>query len=140
MLGKLTKSVIMEEIKELLTSIDLDNLLKIFDIQISLGVLIFFIIFRGLFSKILIKIYYKLTKNKKNPKESAMYRPLNIFFVLLGIYCMINILPTSKQVIYIMNKLFKIVVIYYIVKAISTLIYEESPMLAKFLETLTIKQ
>ena len=52
----------MEELREMLTSIDLENLLKIFDIQIGLGVLVFFIIFKSLFAKILIKTYYKLTK------------------------------------------------------------------------------
>ena len=72
----------MEELREMLTSIDLENLLKIFDIQIGLGVLVFFIIFKSLFAKILIKTYYKLTKNKKNPKDSTMYKPLNLFFLL----------------------------------------------------------
>ncbi len=121
----------MEKIKQLITSIDLDNLLKIFDIQIAIAVLLFFIIFRGLFSKILIKIYYRLTKNKKNPKESSMYKPLNIFFVFLGIFCTINILPVSKQFLYIMNLIFKVVVMYYITKAISTLIIEDSILFKK---------
>lgn len=116
----------MENIKQMLNSIDLNNLLKIFDIQISIAVLLFFILFRTIFSRILIKIYYTFTKSKKRPKDSQMYKPLNVFFVLLGIYCMIHILPTSENVLSLMNSMFKVVVVYYITKAISTLIDEES--------------
>lgn len=121
----------MESIKQFLTSIDLDHLLKIFDIQISLAVLIFFIIFRGLFSRILIKIYYSLTRNRKNPKESTMYKPLSLFFVFLGIFCTINILPVNKQFLYYMTVTFEIVVMFYITKAISTLITEDSFLFKK---------
>ena len=124
--------LVMEGIRTSITSLDLDNLLKIFDIQIALGVLIFFIIFRGIFARILIKIYYIFTRNKKNPKTSTMYKPLNVFFVLLGIYLMINILPTSKQVLYIMNKVFRIIVLFYIVRALNTLIYEDTKLMSRF--------
>ena len=123
----------MEKLKELLVSIDLNNLLKIFDIQIAIGVLIFFILFRTLFSKIIIKICYKLMKETKNAKESAMYKPLNTFFILLGVFIMINILPTNKQLLFVMNKIFKIVVIYYIMRIIATLITEDSFIMKKIL-------
>lgn len=125
----------MNKLREIITSIDLDNLLKIFDIQIAIGVLIFFILFRGIFSKILIKIYYKLIKCKKNPKDSSMYKPLNIFFILTGIFGMINILPTSKQILAVLNDIFRIVVIFFVVKAISTLINEDSIIGKKFFKS-----
>lgn len=122
----------MSNFKQMITSIDLDHLLKIFDIQIAIAVLIFFILFRTFFARIIIKIYYKLTKNKKNPKESSMYRPLKIFFIVIGIFCAINILPISKQFSYIINKIFKIVIIYYCTKAIAALITEDSILLKNF--------
>ena len=71
-----------------------------------------------LIAKILIKISSIITRSKKDPKNSSMYKPLCVFFVMLGIYCTINILPTSKQVLYIMNKIFRIVVTYYITRII----------------------
>ena len=116
----------MENLRILLESIDLDNLLKIFDIQISIAVLIFFILFRGIFSRILIKIYYIFSKTKKNPKESSMYKPLNVFFVLLGIFCAINILPVNKKVLTYMNLLFRIIIFYFIARATCTLVREDS--------------
>ena len=75
----------MDKLKQMITSIDLDNLLKIFDIQIAIGVLLFFVLFRKILTSILIKVYYAITKSDKNPKESSMYKPLNTFFILLGV-------------------------------------------------------
>lgn len=124
----------MESLRQMLNSINLNDLLNIFDIQIALAVFLFFFVFRTIFSRILIKIYYKITKSKKNPKDSQMYKPLNIFFVLLGINCMIHILPTSENVLSIMNDIFEVVVIYYITKAISTLINEDSILFKKVIK------
>ena len=105
---------------------------KIF--KCSTFILIFIIIFRTVFSKIIIKICYKLMKQNKSAKESVMYKPLNTFFILLGIFFMINILPTNEQLLFVMNKIFKIIVIYYIVKVIATLITEDSFIIKKFLK------
>ena len=116
----------MDNIKQMITSIDLDRLLKIFDLQIAIGVLLFFILLRKVLSAIVIKIYYKITKSKKVAKESAMYNPLNRFFILLGVFCMINILPTSSEVLVFMDAAFTIVVIYFITRALATLLTEDS--------------
>lgn len=124
----------MENLKQMINSINLNNLLKIFDIQIAIAVLLFFIVFRTVFSRILIKIYYKLIKCKKNPKESQMYKPLNVFFILLGVYCTIHILPTSSNVLKILNDVFKVVIVYFVTRAISTLINEDSILFNKLIK------
>lgn len=116
----------MAEIKEWLTSINLEDLLKLFDLQIALAVFILFFMFRNLFSKLIIKIYYKIIKSKKNPKDSTMYKPLKKFFILFGLFCTTHILPLDKQFLYLINKAFEIIIAYYITKAITTLITEDS--------------
>lgn len=116
----------MDKIKQMITSIDLDSLLKLFDLQIAIGVLLFFVLLRKVLSFLVIKIYYKIIKSKKVAKESSMYKPLNTFFILLGVFCMINILPTSNEVLVVMDAAFYIVLIYFITKAISTLLTVES--------------
>ena len=121
----------MDNLKQMITSIDLDSLLKLFDLQIALAVLIFFILFRKIFSSIIIKIYYKIIKRKKNPKESSMYKPLNIFFVLLGLFLTIHTLPLSAQFLVIMNDIFQVIVLYYITKAITTITTEDSRLFKK---------
>ena len=62
----------MDKIQEMITSIDLNNVLKIFDIQIAVAVALMFILFRGVFSSIIIKIYYLIVKKNKKPKESSV--------------------------------------------------------------------
>ena len=116
----------MDKLKQMITSIDLDNLLKIFDIQIAIGVLLFFVLFRKILTSLLIKVYYAITKSDKNPKESSMYKPLNTFFILLGVFCMINILPTNSELLVLMDGAFAVVLIYFVTKAISTLLTEDS--------------
>lgn len=116
----------MAEIKEWLTSINLEDLLKLFDLQIALAVFILFFMFRNLFSKLIIKIYYKIIKSKKNPKDSTMYKPLKKFFILFGLFCTTHILPLDKQFLYLINKVFEVIIAYYITKAITTLITEDS--------------
>ena len=118
---------------------NLNDLLKIFDIQIAIAVLLFFVIFRTVFSRILIKIYYKIIKSKKNPKDSSMYRPLNIMFILIGIYCMIKVLPTSAQTLKIMNQIYKLVIIYYALKILTSLISPDSIFFKKFFKDPTNK-
>lgn len=122
----------MENFKQLISSIDLNNLLKIFDIQIAIAILLFFVIFRKVFSKILIKGYYKIIKSKKNPKDSSMYKSLNIMFILIGIYFMIKILPTSKQILTHMNTIYKLVIIFYVCKIVTSFISNDSILLRKF--------
>lgn len=121
----------MENIKEMLASIDINNLLKIFDIQIALGIFIVFLVGRSLFSKLIIKAYYTIIKSPKTAKESKMYKTLNTFFVLLGIYFAVNMLPISNQILYVINKGFKILAIYFVFKSISTQINDDSILLKK---------
>ena len=116
----------MDKVEQLISSIDLDHMLKIFDLQIAIGVLLFFILLRKALSLLVIKIYYKLTKSKKVAKESSMYSQLNLFFILLGIFFMIKILPISNEILVFMDAAFSIIAIYFITKALSTLLVEDS--------------
>lgn len=116
----------MDKLKQMITSIDLDGLLKLFDIQIAIGVLLFFVLFRKILTSLLIKIYYAIIKSDKNTKDSSMYKPLNTFCILLGVFCMINILPTNNELLTFMDAVFYIVLIYFVTKAISTLLTVDS--------------
>lgn len=116
----------MEGIKEALNAIDINSLLTIFDIQIAIGIFIIFFVFRGLFSRLVIKIYHAITKSEKTTKESSMYKPLNKFFVFLGAWISANILPISTEPLFYINKFFKIIAIFFVFRAITSLINEES--------------
>ena len=116
----------MDNIRAILDEIDINNLLKIFDIQIAIGIFIIFVVFRSLFSRLIIKSFYAITKNDKSSRESDMYKPLNIFFILLGFWFAINILPISTEIKYYINLILKIIGIYFIFRAITLLIHEDS--------------
>ena len=121
----------MEAIKQMITSIDLNRLLTIFDIQIAIGTVIFFFIFRNIFTKILIKIYYKIIRSHKNHKESSMYNVWNGFFVILGLYLAVRILNKNAQIAYFADKIFEIVVTYCITKGIASQLTEDSVLIKK---------
>ena len=124
----------MENIKGMLDTIDINNLLKIFDIQIAIGIFIIFFLFRGLFSRLVIKAYHTITKSEKATKESSMYKPLNTFFVFLGAWISANILPINQEILFYINEVFRVIGIFFVFKAISSLIHEESFILKSILK------
>mgnify|MGYP003297587616 CR=1 FL=1 len=52
----------MNDFLTMIKSIDLNNLLNIFDIQIAIAVILVFTLFRGAFATTIISIYYKIIK------------------------------------------------------------------------------
>ena len=59
----------MNDFLTMIKSIDLNNLLNIFDIQIAIAVILVFTLFRGVFATTIISIYYKIIKKNKKAKE-----------------------------------------------------------------------
>jgi len=116
----------MDSIKALIDSIDVNHLLKLFDLQIAVGICLVFLLLRGFFASVIIKGYYAIIKSDRTPKESGMYKPLKIMFLLLGFYFAINVLPTNTQVLYVMNKILRIVVIIFVTKLITNAINVDS--------------
>ena len=116
----------MEALKAKLVSIDIKNLIAIFDIQIAIAIVIIFFLTRSLFAKIVLKIVNKIRKEKEDVKEDVMYKPLKTFFALLGLYLAIRILPVNSQVMVISNDIFKIIVMIFITKCITSAISPKS--------------
>lgn len=137
----------MNQIMQTINSISTSSLLKIFDLQVAVAVLIGFLIFRTMFSIVLIKLYYLITKTRKNPKDAYLYKSFNTFFALLGIFLAIRIGTKSfaensydvRQAVYIVNKIFKIIVFYYITKLFTCAIREDSPVLQRLFSDPTNK-
>ena len=60
--------------------------IQIVDILIAVGIILFFRIFSTSFSYIIIRMFKIKEKQAKKIKESAFYRPLKVFFIILGCY------------------------------------------------------
>ena len=87
--------------------------IQIVDIIIAIGIIVFFRILSGTFSYMIIRIFKIKSKKAKEIKESAFFKPLKIFFIILGIYLAIVFLRVplqiNNQVMDIVTKIFKIV-------------------------------
>lgn len=87
--------------------------IQIIDIIIAIGIIVFFRILSGTFSYMIIRIFKIKSKTAKEIKESAFFKPLKAFFIILGIYLAIVFLRTplqiDSQVMDIVTKAFKII-------------------------------
>ena len=87
--------------------------IEIVDIIIAIGIIVFFRILSGTFSYMIIRIFKIKSKKAKEIKESAFFKPLKIFFIILGIYLAIVFLRVplqiNEQIMDIVTKAFKII-------------------------------
>ena len=87
--------------------------IQVIDIIIAIGIIVFFRILSGTFSYMIIRIFKIKSKTAKEIKESAFFKPLKAFFIILGIYLAIVFLKTplqiNNQVMDIVTKAVKII-------------------------------
>lgn len=72
--------------------------IPIIDIIIAVGIILFFRIFSGTISYIIIRMFKIKEKKAKSIKESAFYSPLKIFFIILGFYLAIVFLKEPLHI------------------------------------------
>ena len=87
--------------------------IQIIDIIIAIGIIVLFRILSGTFSYMIIRIFKIKSKTSREIKESAFFKPLKVFFIILGIYLAIVFLKTplqiNEQIMDIVTKAFKII-------------------------------
>ena len=87
--------------------------IQIVDIIIAVGIIVFFRILSGTFSYMIIRLFKIKSKKAKDIKESAFFKPLKIFFIILGVYLAVVFLKTPLQInnniMDIVTKAFKII-------------------------------
>lgn len=116
----------MENIRAILKQVNIGDLIKIFNIQIAIALFLVFLIFRGLFSQIILKIVFKITKKDKKVKDSKAYKILNNFFIFLGLYCSIRMFKLSDQALANVNTIFRIICIIFLANIINSLISQDA--------------
>lgn len=121
----------MTQITNFLSSIDLNSLITIFDIQIALALVIIAFLIKGVVARIIIGIVYKFTKNTKKAKESEMYGPIKKMFVILAVYIVFRIIPKGERMTYVIDEIFKVVIIIFVTKFITTFVYSDSKYLKR---------
>ncbi|MCI8384009.1 MAG: mechanosensitive ion channel family protein [Clostridia bacterium] len=99
----------MEQITEFLRN---TTTVQIVDILIAIGIILFFRIFSGTISYIIIRMFKIKEKKAKSIKQSAFYSPLKIFFIILGFYLAVVFLKEPFQITNeIMNVVYKAFII-----------------------------
>ncbi len=87
--------------------------IEIVDIIIAFGIIVFFRILSSTFSYMIIRIFKIKSKKAKEIKESAFFKPLKVFFIILGIYLAVVFLKIPLQInehtMNIVTKVFKII-------------------------------
>jgi len=108
---------------------------QIIDIWIAIGIIIFFRIFSSGMSYIIIRMFKFKTKNTKKIKGSAFYKPLRIFFIILGLYLAIvylkEPLKLNSDIINIVNKVFQILSIIVFAKGLAEIFTPKSALVTK---------
>lgn len=106
----------MEQINQIIDWIRTNiTLTLINNIGIAIAIYLIFRIMRNKLAYILIRMFKRKVKNKKEIKANSFYNPLRTFFLILGIYLAIIFLKTPLNIndwlMLLVNKLFRISII-----------------------------
>ena len=121
----------MSEFLSNLSKDDLTNLIKIFDVQIAIIIVIVVFLTKTIFAKFVINIVNKILKRKADPKGSGMFSTIKYMYVVLGIYLAIEILPITGNFLVIVRTLFKIAIIIFVTQLINNVVFTEDSILFK---------
>lgn len=123
----------INEIIETFKNLSLENII---DIGIGLAIIVIFKIFSSSFAYIIIKMFKFKVKDKKKIKENGFYKPLKIFFVILGVYIGFMALKLPQDIFVIITKIFRICTIVLIAKGFANLFDSTSESFAKLRDKL----
>lgn len=107
------------------------NFVKIFEVQIAIVIVLLAFLTKSFFARLIINIANKIRKKESNPKESEMFGPLKIMYVLVGVYLAVKILPVSGKMLVIMRSSFRVAVILFITQIINTTLIVKDSILFK---------
>lgn len=123
----------MNQIQDMLSQINIEYLIKVFNIQIAIAIFLVFFIFRGIFSRIIIKIFFLITKNKKDVKNSKLYKIFYNFFIFVGLYLAIRIFKLNAKTMGVINSCFKIICIIFITNVINSFVTADAKWFRKYI-------
>lgn len=121
----------INEILEMFKNLSLENII---DIGIGLAIIVIFKIFSSSFAYIIVKMFKFKVKDRKKIKENGFYKPLKIFFVVLGIYIGFMVLQLPQDIFNVITKIFRICTILLAAKGFANLFDSSSESFAKFRE------
>ncbi len=125
----------MENILSNLSKEQIAHIVKVFDIQIAIVIVLVVFFTKNIVSKIILNIFYKIFKIEKKPQESESYGTIKFIYVFIGIYLASKILPLEKEWLAIREALLHAAIVIFIAKIINTTILVKDSKLFKKVKT-----
>lgn len=119
----------INEIIEWFKNIDINNIINFL---IAALIFLLFKLFGGALSYIIIKLFKLKEKNKNKIKQNSFYKCLNIFFPILGAYLGLLFLNLPQDIVSIISKVFRIIVIILISTGLAKCITKKSGIFKYF--------
>lgn len=116
----------MEQIRALINWLQNLSIVTFIDLGIAIAIILFFVLLRGPLAYLVVKIFKMKEKDKQKIKEVSFYKPLKIFFPILGIYLACIILRFDPAVFAVITKAFRICVILLAANGIASLFKGDS--------------
>lgn len=105
---------------------------NIFYLQISIAIVVVFLLFRPVFARTIIRVINHFLKKKEKPVDNPIYKSLKNFIFCIGVYLACLILPVNEKISYLINEIFKIIVILFITKVLTVIVNKDSKIFKKF--------
>lgn len=122
----------MDNLMSNLSRDELKNLIRVFDFQIAIVIVLLVFLTRNVASRIILKIFDFFTNKKEKPQTSEMYKPIKLMYMFMGMYLAVKILPISIAFSIIMESLLKSALVIFVAKIInSTVFIKDSKFFAK---------
>lgn len=109
----------MDKLMDVINYFKTIDLKQVIDILIAIAVIIFFYIFSSGLSYILIRIFKRKKTDKERIKKMPFYKPLKIFFIVLGIFLATRVLQIQGKAMDIIELIFKIICVILFAKALA---------------------
>lgn len=95
------------------------ELKQVIDFLIAIAVVIFFYIFSSALSYILIRIFKRKKTDKERIKKMPFYKPLKIFFIILGVFIATKVLQISGKAMEVITLTFRVLCTILFAKALA---------------------
>lgn len=130
----------MNKITEIFNWFKNINLNTVIDISLALLIFLIFKLFSNAFSYLIVKLFNLKEKNKIKIKQNSCYRTISSFFSFLGIYLGLISLGLNGDIMVIINKVFRIIIIILVAITLANCITIKSPIFKHAREKFGVKR
>lgn len=121
-----------------LKSLTIFDVCTIFDIIKGIVIVAIFFALRGPLTYFIVRLFNLKEKDKSKIKKSGIYNPMKAFFFVCGIYLGISVIDFRESVKLGIDKVFRIVVILIVAKALANITSKNSRIMRKLQKKLHI--